>query len=130
MDSFQIAVLGVAAIVLIIILSVIGVVLGNLKNKVVYPPIANQCPDYWKVASDNVSCTIPAPGALNTGKIRDPITGYVTFTVPVPGYDASSNTINFTDPGWVLNNSSVCNQKLWATQYGVVWDGVSNYNSC
>ena len=128
MDSFQITVLAIAAIVLIIILAIIGVALGKLKNKAVYPPIANQCPDYWKVASDSKSCTIPVQGGLNTGKIYN--AGSVSFTNNVPGYNATNNIINFSDPGWVLNNSSVCNQKLWAEQYGVVWDGVTNYNSC
>lgn len=128
MDSFQIIVLVIAVIVLIIILAVIGVTLGKLKNKVVYPPIANQCPDYWRVASDNKSCTIPVQGALNAGKIY--VNNTINFTAPVPGYNRDRNTIDFTDPGWVLNKSSVCNQKLWAEQYGVVWDGVTNYNSC
>jgi hypothetical protein len=129
MDSFQITVLAIAAIVLIIILAVMGVTLGKLKNKLVYPPIANQCPDYWRVASDNTSCTIPIKGNLNAGTIYNS-SGSVSFTNPVPGYNDGNNTINFTDPGWVLNNSAVCNQKLWATQYGVGWDGVTNYNSC
>ena len=131
MDSFQITVLAIAAIVLIIILSIVGITLGKLKNKIVYPPIANQCPDYWRVAADNVSCQIPLKGNLNAGNIYNS-SGSVSFTNTntVPGYYDASNIINFTDPGWMLNNSSVCNQKLWATQYGVVWDGVTNYNKC
>jgi hypothetical protein len=129
MDSFQIIVLSIATVILILILTAIGLGLRNLKNKVVYPPIANQCPDYWQVASDNVSCSIPVNGKTNTGIIYND-NGSVKFTTPVPGYDATKNTINFTDPGWVANNSSTCNKQLWANQYKIVWDGISNYNSC
>jgi hypothetical protein len=128
MDTFQIIVLTIAALVLIIILTAIGLGLRNLKNKVVYPPIANQCPDYWTVATDNVSCSIPLAGGTNAGNIY--INGSVSFTSTVPGYDSMTNTINFTDPGWIANNSSTCNKQTWANQYQVVWDGISNYNSC
>ena len=128
MDSFQIVVLTVAAVILIIILSVIGVGLKNLKNKVVYPPIANMCPDYWQVASDGESCSIPVQSATNTGTMYD--NGSLTFTATVPGYNAANSTINFTDPAWIANNSSTCNKQLWANQYKIVWDGISNYNSC
>jgi len=128
MDSFQMIVLAIAAFVLIIILTAIGIALRKFKNKVVYPPIANQCPEYWAVSSDGQSCSIPVFGGTNAGNIY--MNGSLTFTTPVPGYDSTNATINFNDPGWIANNSSTCNKQLWANQYKIVWDGISNYNSC
>jgi len=129
MDKFQIIVLSIAVFILIIILTAIGLGLRNLKNKIVYPPIANQCPDYWPVASDNVSCSIPLyPNGKNIGTSYNS-DGSIKFTnSTVPGFNSS--TINFNDPGWSANGSSTCNKQKWANQYQVVWDGISNYNSC
>ena len=128
MDSFQMTVLAIAAFVLIIILTAIGIALRKMKKKVAYPPVANQCPDYWNIASDGQSCAIPINGNKNTGNIY--INNVLTFTENVPGYDSVNSTINFNDPGWVANNSSTCNKQLWANQYQIIWDGISNYNSC
>lgn len=134
MDSFQIIVLLIATVVLILILTVIGINLTKNKNKVVYPPIANQCPDYWKVSSDGTSCTIPMSGETNSGSIFSSGTNIPFTNDPantanyVPGLNA--NTINFNDPGWVVNKNSTCNKQIWANKYKIVWDGVSNYNSC
>jgi len=129
MDKFQMIVLAIAVVVLIIILTVIGLGFRNLKNKVVYPPIANQCPDYWTVAADNKSCVIPVTNPINTGTIISS-SGSVSFTTSVPGYDSSNKSIDFTNAGWSANNSATCNKQAWANQYKVVWDGISNYNSC
>lgn len=136
MDSFQIIVLSIAAVVLILILTVIGLGLKTMKNKVVYPPIANQCPDYWQVAADGTSCTIPVtPSDKNAGTIYTG-TGSIPFSATpgnanyVPGYNSTNATINFSDAGWSAGKTSTCNQKAWATKYNIVWDGVSNYNSC
>ena len=127
-------VLAIAVVVLIIILTAIGLGLRNLKNKVVYPPIANQCPDYWEVASDNKSCRIPVDSLMNTGTIVNRNTMRVSFDGPFPsypaGYDSSNNSIDFTNAGWSANNSATCNKQTWANKYKVVWDGISNYNSC
>jgi len=46
-----------------------------------------------------------------------------------PGLTGS--VIQFSDNGWTAGGkSSICTQKSWANTYGVVWDGVSNYNGC
>jgi hypothetical protein len=136
MDSFQIIVLSIAIIVLILILTVIGIGLKNMKNNIVYPPIANMCPDYWQVAADKVSCTIPMSATdTNSGTIYDS-TGSIPFSATpgnpsyIPGYNVTNSTINFSDAGWSAGKTSTCNQKDWATKYNIVWDGVSNYNSC
>lgn len=125
MDSFQMIVLAIAVVVLIIILTAIGLGIRNLKNKVVYPPIANQCPDYWEVADDKISCSIPGQSGKNKGSLA------TTASInSVPGYDSANNKIDFTVPDWNINKSAICNKQEWANKYGIVWDGISNYNSC
>jgi hypothetical protein len=134
MDSFQIIVLSIATVTLILILTIIGIALKKMKNKVVYPPIANQCPDYWQVSADGTSCTIPLQGKSNTGSIYDgasiPFSSTPGATNYVPGFNTSNATINFKDAGWSAGKTSTCNQLDWANKYKIVWDGVSNYNSC
>lgn len=136
MDSFQIIVLLIATVVLILILTVIGITLSKNRNKVVFPPIANQCPDYWKVSSDGISCIIPMSGEINSGSIFSggPTIPFVSDPANtanyVPGFNTTNSTINFNDPGWVVNKNSTCNKQIWAKKYKIVWDGVSNYNSC
>jgi hypothetical protein len=47
------------------------------------------------------------------------------------GYDRAKNIINFNDTRWSSGGKiSVCAQKDWANKYNIMWDGVSNYNSC
>jgi hypothetical protein len=92
------------------------------------------CPDYWKVSDDKISCTIPLKNTINTGSIFDndsiPFSDTVGNTNYVPGYNSTNATINFNDPGWVMNKNSTCNKQLWAKKYKIIWDGISNYNSC
>ena len=53
----------------------------------------------------------------------------ITYT-PGYSYDISDNVISqfidFSDPKW----KGICDKKKWANENGIVWDGVSNYNSC
>jgi hypothetical protein len=134
MDSFQIIVLAIATAVLIIILAVLGVGMTNYSKKTPFPPIANNCPDFWQVGADRKTCKIPTMQEKNTGKIY--LGGYIPFSATpgtndyVPGFDVANSTIDFNNPEWILNRNSVCNKQLWANKYKITWDGVSNYNSC
>ena len=99
----------------------------------IYPPTASSCPDYWQtVTTDPSSCMIPTATSRNSGKIYDVATGLLTLNSSTTyGFDNNSNSINFSDHGWTKGGmNSACSQKAWANQYGVVWDGVSNFNSC
>lgn len=129
MDSFQIIVLAIATFILILILTIIGVMLTKYKNKVTYPPVATTCPDYWKVASDGISCAIPDSTAVNAGTLYKS-DGTLAISSSTYGYDASKNAIDFTNGGWSTSKSALCEQKDWTGTYNIIWDGVSNYNSC
>ena len=70
MEFFYIIVLSIAVIFLILILTLIGILMKESKKTVgTFPPIVNNCPDYWVIASDGKSCTIPIKtSATNTQK--------------------------------------------------------------
>ena len=132
MDSFQITVLIIAAVLLILIFTTIGILTKYGTVQEVYPPVANNCPDYWVVRPEG-GCKLPT--SKNKGKITD---GNVLTTVSTetgkiytPGYSSTEGYIDFSDSNWgSLGKSALCAKKYWANTNEVAWDGVSNYNSC
>jgi hypothetical protein len=136
MDSFQITVLIVAAVLLILIFTTVGILSKYATTDKVFPPIANTCPDYWSVDPSG-NCIIPQKNGANSGTVytgdainltADKTDTSKTFT---PGYDSTGSYIKFTDPVWsTLGKSAVCGKKKWASTNSLQWDGISNYNSC
>jgi hypothetical protein len=136
MDTFQITVLIVAAILLIAIFTTIGILTKYSTFDKAYPPIANTCPDYWSVDSDTGYCTIPTDSSKpNVGTVYSG--SAITLTsekadkskIYTPGY--GSGVINFNDSLWgSIGKTTLCAKKNWATKNNIAWDGVSNYNSC
>jgi len=100
MDTFQKSVLIIALVVLIALLISVGILLNKHSKNTSWPPIQNTCPDYWTEGGNGV-CT--ADG-LNTAN------GAVT------------STANAGD--------TRCEKRRWAIDKGIMWSGVSNYNSC
>ena len=128
---------------LILILTVIGILMAKKSNNLVYPPVANQCPDYWTF--DGSYCIVPNKGVYTLGdqtKYTDDhnqkvLNGFSSVKSAndknTPGFFVEKDNknrailkIDFKDPGW----SGTCSQKKWANQNNIVWDGVSNYNTC
>jgi hypothetical protein len=135
METFYFVVLSIATVILILILTYIGIRMVYFKQKVAYPPVSASCPDAWSIAaSDPSACMIPAFKSSNTGTpntLYDKDGKLLVNTTTTPGFSSRSNTINFSDSMWGSGGlSSQCAQKLWATQYGITWDGISNYNKC
>jgi hypothetical protein len=132
MDIFYTIVLSIATIILILILTYIGVTTVYYKGKISYPPKALTCPDTWNVVpTDTSACTIPNAGSPNVGKLYDSAGKLIATSSTTYGLDTTNNYINFSDPGWTKGGlSAQCNQKAWANQMGIQWDGVSNYNQC
>ena len=140
MELFYLIVLGIAVIIFILVLTFIGLLMQTGKTNMVYPPISNTCPDYWNI--DGSNCVIPTGAA------------YATAAIAVGDYDGTGNTGRFTkksdvkmpistinvggttvfspsDPAWTSGGlTALCAQNKWANQYNILWDGVSNYNSC
>jgi hypothetical protein len=137
MDRFYIIVSSIALVFLILILIFFGL-MSSSRNQVVYPPISMQCPDGWR-AYDASNCLIPPSGTRNTGNIwsGSQLSSNFSNAKYTPGInvtDPKHPRINFSDAGWstgvYAGLKPICAQQQWATQNGIFWDGVSNYNSC
>lgn len=136
MDTFQITVLIVAAVLLILIFATVGILSKYATFDKVFPPIANTCPDYWSVDISG-NCILPQVDGSNSGSVytgntinltADKTNTSKTFT---PGYNSDRGYINFTDPLWgTIGKNPVCAKQKWAATNTLQWDGVSNYNSC
>jgi len=153
MDSFYTIVLSIAVVILILILTYIGVIMSYNNGAGTFPPQYSMCPDYWNVSSvDSNSCLIPTDVThKNIGPISKKSDGKLLSSLydsagklllnksNTPGIycDGTScsgnklNAINFGDAGWTKSGiSPVCAKRTWANNFGIVWDGISNYNSC
>jgi len=132
MDYFRLIVLSVAIIVLVLILTVIGLILAKQNSNKIYPPEYTDCPDYWVFNTDNSMCKVPSYGlttSLNVGGIYDNTGKLLLNNSNTSGFkrDASNNVyIDFKDSSW----GGVCSMKKWSNNNGIVWDGVSNFNTC
>jgi hypothetical protein len=100
MDTFQKSVLIIALVVLIALLISVGILLNKHSKNTSWPPIQNTCPDYW-TEGDNGVCT-------------------------ADGLNKGPNSLTSTaDAG-----DTRCDKRKWAIDNGIMWSGVSNYNSC
>jgi len=143
MESFYWTVLVIAIIALIGALTYVGILMTYYTNQdTTYPPVASSCPDFWSVSPTNANeCVIPpgdAEGIKNVGTIynetEDATSGDTTYNLQLttdntPGLNASSG-IDFSHAGWGVGSGAICKKRTWANQYGLTWDGISNYNSC
>jgi hypothetical protein len=133
MDIFYTVVLGIAAVLLILILTYVGLLISKSKDNVEFPPRKTDCPDYWR--REGLVCKIPLTTEVNIGSLYNGTTiaaNRVTSADKFRGaYNSTDKTINFDHTSWASTGlSKTCAQKNWANQNGIVWDGVSNYNGC
>jgi len=131
--GFYNIVLITAVVILILTLTYIGVRMMYKKDTATFPPVVAGCPDYWIQNADQ-SCQIPNGGPMGHKNVpNSPIT---RDTTRIPGLYQDNNgnlSIDFNDPNWGImpGKSTTCAKQDWANQYGIVWDGVTNYNkSC
>jgi hypothetical protein len=126
MDLFYIIVLTVAIIVLILVLTYMGLAMKNSSATSTYPGKQEICPDYWNLTTDGSSCIIPTTGKnMGTSSQVKLADGY-TY-----GLSSDGKAINFQSPLWTSTGvSTTCAYQRWAKNYGIVWDGVTNFNGC
>jgi hypothetical protein len=131
MNSFQVIVLSIATVVLVLVLTFIGIVMSNQNSSAVYPPTTTDCPDYWEVRKDGSGCNVPLPtkSRLNLGAIYDKgnklLLNSSNTNASLKTDSTGTNYINFADSKlW----SGVCSKKKWASENGIFWDGITNYN--
>jgi hypothetical protein len=140
MQTFHIIVLSIAAIILIILLTFIGIIMGKQNSTVVFPPTSNTCPDFWQVSKDGKSCIIPNFNSINTGKLYNGslISSDLMNPSIVPGFSQTTDSnnkpvysIDFNNAAWSGTGvQGICSKRKWAKNYNIEWDGVSNYTAC
>jgi len=141
MQTFHLIVLSIAAIILILLLTFIGIIMGKQNSTAPFPPTSNTCPDFWQVSTDGKSCIIP-PGknSINSGELYNGLLINSDLMNPsiAPGFSQTIDSknkpvysINFNDPGWSGTGvQGICSKRNWARNYKVEWDGISNYTAC
>ena len=141
MDTFRIIVLSIATIVLILLLVFVGILLGQGKQNMAFPPNYAECPDYWIYDDKDGQqiCIIPqySDTAINIGSMYgdNPSSNpnLTSSVINAPGFSSIQNedniiinSIDFNNSGW----TGICDIKSWCNENGIIWDGVSNYNNC
>ena len=138
MDSFYWIVLVIAIVALIGSLTYVGILMTYYTTKsTTYPPVAASCPDFWSMSPTN-ECIIPSwnegngrnIGSLYTVTASGATNTAAVTTTDTPGLSDDKTSINVADSVWGVNAAGTCAKQQWAKTYGIVWDGVSNYNSC
>lgn len=126
--NFYIIVTTVAVIFLIIILTIMGIFLSNKTSNQIFPPVKNNCPDYWTSVTIDSSNNICKIDNKNKGKIIETNGSYNLDNVP----GAANDSIDFKNPdfGSIYSSTQLCGLKKWANANEIAWDGVSNYNGC
>ena len=109
-----------ALVIFIIALTLYGVYFSKIDAKP-FPETHEICPKLWSV--DKLGrCIIPIDTSLNR-----------IFPVPRDTPGRRIRGFNPSDPDWDSydgQTSSVCGKHSWANKYSIIWDGISNYNSC
>ena len=131
MDSFYTIVVVVAVSLLILILIGIGIMLQAESKSKAFPLYSTQCPDGW--IADGSNCMIPASDHMNYPKKTDVIAANIPNDLKNSTVYSGASKLYSTDTGMKFTFNPVattCQKRLWANDYNVSWDGVSNYNKC
>jgi hypothetical protein len=128
MDTFYLIILSIAVIFLILFLTVTGIMMRKQRKDEIFPAIPNTCPDGWTNDASN-NCIVPTP---LPPPLTDSILASTIGTTSKTTANIKTYAINFNDPKWngLSGKSAICAKRSWANKNNVVWDGVSNYNSC
>jgi hypothetical protein len=101
MQAFQKTVLGIAIVILIISLIIIGIILRNGKYSQTWPPVTPDCPDYWVDLSGSGGFCV---NDKNLGTCKTPM--------------------NFTTSQYTGSNGA-CAKYNWANNCNISWDGIT-----
>lgn len=119
MESFYLIVLTIATIILIISLATIGTLMDQGNKAGPFPPISLKCPDGWT----ETSATDATNGDTYTCGLStfSDLTASDGITVP----ETNKKSFSYIDKA-----TTICQKYKFATDNELIWDGVSNYNSC
>lgn len=127
--SFYSIVVLIAVIILMLTLIWLGIEISKKKEDADFPPNSSTCPDYWGQTGNE--CQIPLTRHPNNkGLMNETGDGLLINSSNTPGMDEGLNTIDMESPDWKANGSDICAKRKWANEYGIVWDGITNFNKC
>lgn len=129
--SFYSIVILIAAILLIVVLTFLGIEISKKGEERDFPPDTSNCPDYWKEVGPG-KCDIPlANKHPNNMGILDDTGSLLINTNNTYGLNPGEYTIDMNNEGWsAQEDSEKCTKAKWANQFGIVWDGITNFNKC
>jgi hypothetical protein len=127
-------------LVLIAVLVLIGVTMSKTQMVNTFPPVQHACPDYWEVGVGSKAgyCKFPANG----GKNRGTIAAENGDSISASNGAWAKTLVMADDKKWMKFNDSsawstlypgltdICAKKRWAENNGIVFDTVTNTNSC
>ena len=125
----------IATVILIAILAIMGIMITDQGHGTVFPPTSNTCPDYWLQDATGM-CYFPlGKDAKNIGIIdasaNSPSSSVAPFAFTSTDSSLGAYYLDPKNKSWNgMGKTSICAQREWATKNSIVWDGVTNYNSC
>jgi len=116
MDFYTITII-VFLVLLIICLTLFGVYYKDFST-LPFPEIQDMCPTFWKYKNGN---------CINDTSLNK--------VVPIPNDTPGrvTNGFNPNDVGWLSYGGAknhICGKQIWTNKNNILWNGVSNYNSC
>jgi hypothetical protein len=105
------------AISAFIVLSILAFIMYYAKKNQMYPPIIQECPDYFSLSSDG-KCTYN-PDAWTLNRDFKTQSGDVCTSVDF------KKEIYIKNPGGYGPTSGACQKQTWAKDCGVTWDGIT-----
>ena len=114
LNSFNSLVLMIASIILIILLITIGIIMYYSAKNARFPPVIAECPDYWNVEKEGDKTICKNILKINPNSVSE-----------IDNCNKIS-PVNFTGPS---NEETVCNKYKWASNCGIIWDGITNNNA-
>ena len=116
------------AISAFIVLAILTLIMYKAKNKQLYPPLSQACPDYYSLDTNGL-CNVN-PDVWK--KIRMNSSARTGMSCKNPKFSADISGGLFTNnPSGFGPTSGACAKQKWAQDCGVTWDGITtNENIC
>ena len=104
--NFQKLIMIIATILLVLALVYFGMAIRNTKFSEQFPPVVDECPDYWTFKGGKHGDNI----CVNSKHLGNP---------------SCQKEMDFTGGRW-SGSTGFCNKKQWANDCKLVWNGVTN----
>ena len=127
----------IAVIVLIVLLAVIATLIQLNKDKVAYPPVTSECPDYWvdagylnspegEIYLKDQMIRDAVKNAIDQGNPNTCINFKKVGKATENAEQLTKNPSEFEGGDGIYNGSKICAQFQWAKSIDLSWDGITN----